>query len=848
MADERVIKTTIELDGEKAFKSAIQSVNSEMRVLDSELKLVTAQFGKSDQGMKGLQATADILTKKVDEQKAKINMLKTAVEDSGKAYDKAKDKYSAAQKKLEDMTAKFGENSDQARRAQAELDSAAKAVDDAGKSYNGYRTQLNNTQAALIKTTDELKKTSAAAKDLKNLQLKDLMPEKVAKEVEKVAKAFGKVATEAGKAAAAAAKIGAQTVQKSFEVSKKALEAYAGAAIAAGTAIVKLTGDAALFADDLNTLSKQTGISTEELQKMQYAAALIDVDVDTITGSMAKLTKNMTSSSDAVTGAFEALGVSVRDELTGELRNNQDVFNDVINALGTIENETERDSYAMAIFGKSAQDLNPLILGGADALRELGDQAEEAGLILSQDALDSLNAYNDSLDVMKANAAAAANVIATNFAPRLQVITDKLGSNLPSLASSFGKMFSGDITAGASFRTQIGRLTEEITSEINDMLPDLLYGLNTVILTVADNVPKAILTLLPTVISGLKDLALGVVDEIPTLAPMLVQGGIDLFTGLIGGLNEVIKKLTPMLPGIVKDIGKTIIDNAPLILETGFDLLINLVEGLTDALPELISVALELVPIIVDKLVEKLPELIDAGVDLIFKLADALLSEEGLAKLAESVVKIGNAIVDKFKETDWLKVGEEVFALLGQGLENIFSASLGIIDGLLGTNLKQWYDDITEFWYDAGGKLYSLVNAEQIASTEASIKASELQRDIILASNKYMTEGGLDAAESLRRAKQDIVDTAEEIALFNEYLSNVLTDAEALERYNSLVASGQIETGAAMTASKYNNIPSNAGTTTINNYTYNQEFSEPQSPWQQRQTQQQTAAMTRLYN
>ena len=45
MAD-RVIKTVLELDGEKEFKNAIKGIDSEMRVFDSELRLIDAQFGR----------------------------------------------------------------------------------------------------------------------------------------------------------------------------------------------------------------------------------------------------------------------------------------------------------------------------------------------------------------------------------------------------------------------------------------------------------------------------------------------------------------------------------------------------------------------------------------------------------------------------------------------------------------------------------------------------------------------------------------------------------------------------------------------------------------------------------
>lgn len=61
--------------------------------------------------------------------------------------------------------------------------------------------------------------------------------------------------------------------------------AAAGLVVAIGGAAVK----SAAWADDLNTLSKQTGLTTEDLQKMQYASELVDVSVDDIAGSMSKM-------------------------------------------------------------------------------------------------------------------------------------------------------------------------------------------------------------------------------------------------------------------------------------------------------------------------------------------------------------------------------------------------------------------------------------------------------------------------------------------------------------------------------------------------------------------------------
>ena len=161
-----------------------------------------------------------------------------------------------------------------------------------------------------------------------------------------------------------------------------AMQVAGAGVLALGGALAGTALKAGQMADDINTLSAQTGLSTEQIQKFKFASDTIDVSLETLTGSMAKLTKNMATASKGTGDTYEAfqkLGVSVVNA-NGDLRSNQDVFNETINALGQMENETQRDALAMQIFGKSAQELNPLIKGGADTLAELGQKAEEMGL------------------------------------------------------------------------------------------------------------------------------------------------------------------------------------------------------------------------------------------------------------------------------------------------------------------------------------------------------------------------------------------------------------------------------------------------------------------------------------
>ena len=156
----------------------------------------------------------------------------------------------------------------------------------------------------------------------------------------------------------------------------------------------------AAYADDVLTMATVSGMNVEQLQEYKYMADLVDVSVDTITGSMTKLTSSMTKAQKGnkeTKKAFKELGVAIKDE-SGNLRDNQDVFNDAIAALSKIDNETERDAKAMQLMGKSAKELNPLMAAGADRLRELAQEAHDTGYVLSGSALDALGKQQDAMD------------------------------------------------------------------------------------------------------------------------------------------------------------------------------------------------------------------------------------------------------------------------------------------------------------------------------------------------------------------------------------------------------------------------------------------------------------------
>ena len=224
-----------------------------------------------------------------------------------------------------------------------------------------------------------------------------------------------------------------QKVGKLADKTKPLSAAAAGAA----TAMVGMAVKAAASADDLLTLSNQTGFNVRELQRLQYAAPFVDTSFETMTGSIQKLTKQMASGSDK----FEELGINIYD-VHGELRDASDVWYETIEALGKIENETERDIAAQELFGKSATELSGIIDDSGQSLKDLGEEAENTGLIMSTDAVEGAVEFNNQLDKLKQTASQAflkaGAALAEDLVPALEKLVEWVSKGVEWFASLDG--------------------------------------------------------------------------------------------------------------------------------------------------------------------------------------------------------------------------------------------------------------------------------------------------------------------------------------------------------------------------------------------------------------------------
>ena len=421
------IGAKIVLEGESEYRSAIKNINSAQKELRSEMKLCTTEFDGQQNSIEALTKKDEILAKQLQNQQDRVEELSKmyqrasdAQEDSAKKVESLSQEYENAKKALEDMT-KSGTASEDELKAQqkaveqldTELVKAQNEYDATTQSVQSWKTQLNNAQADLNKLNSDVETNAKYLSEAKNSS------DGHATSIDGMGKAI--------KGAADESSIFSDVLSGTFISSAimGGLDILIDKFIDLSKYIVETTNEMGLFADDINTLSIQTGISTKTLQEMYYMQDLLDTSVNDVTNSMKKNIRTMYQAQQGSATAQEAyrkLGVEYEDSVTKKLRDSNVVFWEVIDALGEQKNETERDALAMQVFGKSAQSLNTLIEAGSEGYREYAEEAQKMGYVLDQDVLDSLNATNDAHDRMNLSFEVIKRTIAEEYAPALEQV------------------------------------------------------------------------------------------------------------------------------------------------------------------------------------------------------------------------------------------------------------------------------------------------------------------------------------------------------------------------------------------------------------------------------------------
>lgn len=420
------INTKFTLSGEKEYKQAISEIGSGMKVLDSEMRKVSSAYAQNADSVEALNAKNDVLERKISTQVEKIEYLKAALQQSAEKYGEADKRTMQWQTSLNNAEAELNNLNNQFDENKQKIADSSKEMGNLGDVVNGLTSKLGIQLPGSMKSS----MNAMGSLDTQSLAL-------------------------AGGFAAVAAAI--------VKVEK---------------AMISMTKESAAFADNIITLSMQTGQSTQQLQEFAYASELIDVSVDTLQGSLTKLTNNM---QDAMNGtgnakaSFDKLGVSVINAVDGSMRSANDVFYETIDALGQVKNETERDAMSMDIFGRSAQDLNPLIIQGSKTLKAYADEAHNMGYVLDDEALSALGAVDDAYQRLQKTQEGVKNQLSAEFAPYLE----EFYGDVTTMVKDGGKALkdSGLVDAFGMLLETVGDILNPMSDLSNNRVPALTKAL-----------------------------------------------------------------------------------------------------------------------------------------------------------------------------------------------------------------------------------------------------------------------------------------------------------------------------------------------------------------------------------
>lgn len=419
------INTKFTLSGEKEYKQAISEIGSGMKVLDSEMRKVSSAYAQNADSVEALNAKNDVLERKISTQAEKIEYLRAALQQSAEKYGEADKRTMQWQASLNNAEAELNNLNNQFDENKQKIADSSKEMGNLGDMVNGLTSKLG------IQLPDGMKSSMNAMGSL---------------DAQSLALAGG-------------------------------FAAVAAAIVKVEKAMISMTKESAAFADNIITLSMQTGQSTQQLQEFAYASELIDVSVDTLQGSLTKLTNNMQDTMNGTGNAkasFEALGVSVTNA-DGSMRSANDVFYETIDALGQVKNETERDAMSMDIFGRSAQDLNPLIIKGSQTLKAYADEAHNVGYVLDDEALSALGAVDDAYQRLQNTQEGVKNQLSAEFAPYLE----EFYGDVTTMVKDGGKALkdSGIVDSFGMLLDTVGDILNPMSDLSNNRVPALTKAL-----------------------------------------------------------------------------------------------------------------------------------------------------------------------------------------------------------------------------------------------------------------------------------------------------------------------------------------------------------------------------------
>lgn len=252
-----------------------------------------------------------------------------------------------------------------------------------------------------------------------------------------------------------------QTSEKTSAKSVVSWMAIATAVIAVVKGVKDAIVSSANYADQIGDTAQKWGFATKEIQEFDYWATMNGTTLESLLTGM----RGLVNQAEAGANAFKVLGLNVRNN-DGTLKGQKQLFLETITALQGVENQTERNALQFEIFGRAGIELGQIINKSSEELNGLSKEAENLGIILSEETINQAGDFNDKLDQLKLSfKSVLAGLISgdPDAEKNLDKFLDNLGQRVEEWAPKFVKITS--------------RLLVKVVESLIKMLPTILDSL-----------------------------------------------------------------------------------------------------------------------------------------------------------------------------------------------------------------------------------------------------------------------------------------------------------------------------------------------------------------------------------
>lgn len=587
--------------------SATGLMSTETVTLADSLAEAQKEADKAAKRLADYQASIDTVANSSGNASQNIESINSAISSGGSAIEA----YTGAAVQANNATAEY-------------FESLANGVAEIGNRIseipNQFREFADTSKNAFSANSNQLKVLKNEYKEAKD-KVKELKLELSASvnstgAASEQSKELAKQLKEAESAAANAKKEIADFNEKTYKTSETlkaigtaaktgaaAVSSIATAVAGAGAAMVKVTSDTAAYADSIDKASQKLGVSAEFYQEWEAVLQHSGTSMSSMTSTFKTLANAAQDMSKDQQAAFEKLGISIQEVAN---LSTEDLFEKVISGLQQMESGTERTAIATDLLGRGAMEMGALLNTSAEDTQKMIDTVHELGGVMSDEAIKSGAAFQDSLQDLKTSLSGLKNNLATEFLPSMIDVMDGLADVFSGKEGGIEKAAQGISNFVDELAEQLPKVTEfggEIAISLMDGISDNLDGISQVAVDIIGGLITEIIDYAPTLIDGAVTIVNQLLSFLQENAYVIANGAVSIITSLVNGISELLPDLVPAAVQIVLQLAKGITDNVGQIVSSAGQLIISLGLGLVEAIPEILYIPEEICTSLADSLV-----------------------------------------------------------------------------------------------------------------------------------------------------------------------------------------------------------------------------------------------------